>query len=215
MSVNEAMNEIRVLLVDDHPIVRKGIHDLLDAAQGISVVGEANSGREALQMIKAVKPDIVLLDIELPDLNGVEVVKNIVAGSTPLKVLVLSSYDDREYISQMLALGASGYLVKDEVTNIIVDAVRGIARGEKGWVSRKVAEKMSQLLDTHADHKNLTARELEVLALVSQGKTNAEIGLALDISEKTVEKHMDLIFRKLGVLSRVNAAVIAVRDHLV
>ncbi len=209
------MNEIRVLLVDDHPIVRKGIHDLLDAAQGISVVGEANSGREALQMIKAGKPDIVILDIELPDLNGVEVVKNIVAGSTPLKVLVLSSYDDREYISQMLALGASGYLVKDEVTNIIVDAVRGIARGEKGWVSRKVAEKMSQLLDTHADHKNLTARELEVLALVSQGKTNAEIGLALDISEKTVEKHMDLIFRKLGVLSRVNAAVIAVRDHLV
>lgn len=209
------MKDIKVLLADDHPIVIKGIHDLLDAAEGIKITGEANSGAQALHLIKVQKPDILILDIELPDINGVEVLNQIVDGAVPVKVLVLSSYDDREYISQMLALGASGYLIKDEVPDVIVDAVRGIARGEKGWVSRKVAERLSQMLDNKEENKNLTPRELDVLQQVSLGKTNAEIGLALGISEKTVEKHLDMIFRKMGVVSRVEAAVMAVREHIV
>ncbi len=209
------MKDIKVLLADDHPIVIKGIRDLLDSAEGIKITGEANSGAQALHLLKTQKPDILILDIELPDMNGVEVLNKIVEGATPVKVLVLSSYDDREYISQMLALGASGYLIKDEVPDIIVDAVRGISRGEKGWVSRKVAERLSQMLDNKEENKNLTPRELDVLQQVSMGKTNAEIGLALGISEKTVEKHLDMIFRKLGVVSRVEAAVMAVREHMV
>src|SRR4030042_5349666 len=170
------MKDIKVLLADDHPIVCKGIHDLLDAADGIKVVGEANSGKQAIQMVKSLNPDIVLLDIEMPDMNGVEVLTKIGESGIPVKVLVLSSYDDREYISQMLAMGASGYLIKDEVTDIIVESVRGVARGEKGWVSRRVAERLSQMLDNKNDNKDLTPRELEVLAQVSLGKTNAEIG---------------------------------------
>jgi DNA-binding NarL/FixJ family response regulator len=209
------MKDIKVLLADDHPIVVKGIHDLLEVADGIEVVGEANSGQDAIQMVKALKPDIVLLDIEMPDINGIEVINQLVESSIPVKVLVLSSYDDREYISQMLSMGASGYLIKDEVTDVIVEAVRGVARGEKGWVSRRVAERLSQMLDNKGDNKDLTPRELDVLSLVSQGKTNAEIGLALGISDKTVEKHLDMIFRKMGVVSRVEAAVMAVREHIV
>jgi DNA-binding NarL/FixJ family response regulator len=209
------MKDIKVLLADDHPIVCKGIHDLLDAADGIKVVGEANSGKQAIELVNSLKPDVILLDIEMPDINGVEVLTKIGESDSPVKVLVLSSYDDREYISQVLAMGASGYLIKDEVTKIIVEAVRGVARGEKGWVSRRVAERLSQMLDTKSENKDLTPREMDVLGLVAQGKTNAEIGYSLGISEKTVEKHLDMIFRKMGVFSRVEAAVMAVREHIV
>jgi DNA-binding NarL/FixJ family response regulator len=148
-------------------------------------------------------------------MNGVEVLTKVGESGSPVKVLVLSSYDDREYISQMLAMGASGYLIKDEVTKTIVEAVRGVARGEKGWVSRRVAERLSQMLDNKTDNKDLTPREMDVLGLVAQGKTNGEIGFSLGISEKTVEKHLDMIFRKMGVFSRVEAAVMAVREHIV
>ncbi len=209
------MNEIRVFLADDHPIVRKGIHDLLEASEGIKVIGEAPTGEQALQMIKTLQPDIMIVDIELPDISGIDVVNRINEEEIPIKVLVLSSYDDREYIAQMLSLGVSGYLIKDEVPEAIVEALHGIARGERGWVSRKVAERLSQMLDKTSSGKDLTQRELDVIYQLTQGKTNAEIAYALGISEKTVEKHLDLIFRKMGVASRVEAAVIAVREHIV
>lgn len=209
------MTDIRVLIADDHPIVCKGIRDLLNAAVGIKVIGIANSGRQALEMIQESAPDVLLLDMEMPDLSGVEVVKQITAQSVPVRVLGLSSYDDREYISQLLGLGAAGYLIKDEVPDTIVEAVRGVARGETGWVSRKVAARLSQILvNDPGSGKDLTPRELDVLRLVVDGKTNAEIGMGLGISEKTVEKHLDSIFRKLGVVSRVEAAVMAVRENM-
>ncbi|HLA97487.1 MAG TPA: response regulator transcription factor [Anaerolineales bacterium] len=208
------MADIRVLIADDHPIVCKGIRNLLDPAVGIKVVGEASSGAQTLQMIEDLKPDVVLLDMELPDMNGVEVLEKISESDYTGKILGLSSYDDREYISQLLALGASGYLIKDEVPDTIVEAVRGVARGEKGWVSRRVAAKLSQMLqDEETGSKNLTSREMDVLHLVVDGKTNAEIAISLGISAKTVEKHLDSIYRKMGVASRVEAAVMAVREN--
>jgi DNA-binding NarL/FixJ family response regulator len=209
------MANIRVLIADDHPVVCKGIHNTLDSAVGIEVVGEAKSGHEAMQMIESLQPDVVLLDMELPDINGIEVVKKIVEAGISVRILGLSTYDDSVYISQLIALGASGYLLKEEVPEAIVEAIRGVARGETGWVSRKVAAKLSQILkDEKEGSTALTARELEVLHLVVDGKTNAEIGLNLGISEKTVEKHLDAIFRKMGVVSRVEAAVMAVRENL-
>lgn len=209
------MANIQVLIADDHPIVRNGIRNILEPAVGITVVGEAESGQQALEMIETLHPDVVLLDMQLPDISGIEVVKKVAEAGILVRILGLSTYDDNEYISQLLSLGASGYLLKEEVPETIVEAVRGVARGETGWVSRKVAAKLTQILqDEQRGTAVLTPREMDVLQLVVEGKTNAEIGLNLGISEKTVEKHLDAIFRKMGVVSRVEAAVMAVRQNL-
>lgn len=209
------MSDIRVLIADDHPIVCQGIRNLLGPAEGITVVGEAKNGVETLQMIEKLRPDVVLLDMELPDISGVEVVKKVIEAKLSVRILGLSSHDDRQYISELLALGTAGYLIKDEVPDAIIEAVRGVARGETGWISRKVAVKLTQILQNKEDYKDFTPREMDVLRLVVEGKTNAEIGLALGISEKTVEKHLEAIFRKMGVASRVEAAVMAVRENYI
>lgn len=210
------MPDIRVLIADDHPIVCKGIRNLLEPAVGITVVGEAHSGAETLQLTRSLSPDLLLLDVELTDMSGIDVIKQLNEDEIDVRILGLSSYDDREFISQLLALGASGYLLKDEIPEQIIEAVRGVARGETGWVSRKVAAKLSQILQRDQDGAaDLTRRELDVLRLVVEAKTNGEIGVTLGISEKTVEKHLDTIFRKLGVTSRVEAAVLAVRSDLI
>jgi two-component system, NarL family, response regulator DegU len=210
---NGAMADIGVLIADDHPIVCKGIRNLLEPAAGIRVVGEAHSGKETLRLIPSLTPDVLLLDVELSDMSGIDVLKQLNQDKIEIRILGLSSYDDREFISQLLSLGASGYLLKDEMPEQIVEAVRGVARGETGWVSRKVAAKLSQILQKDQETASeLTHRELDVLRLVVAAKTNNEIGLQLGISEKTVEKHLDTIFRKLGVASRVEAAVLAVRS---
>jgi DNA-binding NarL/FixJ family response regulator len=207
------MSDIRVLIADDHPIVCQGIRNLLGPVEGITVVGEAKNGMETLQMIEKLRPDVVLLDMELPDISGVEVVKKVIEAGLSARILGLSSHDDRQYISELLALGTAGYLIKDEVPDAIIEAVRGVARGETGWISRKVAAKLGQILQNKEEYKDFTPREMDVLRLVVEGKTNAEIGLALGISEKTVEKHLEAIFRKMGVASRVEAAVMAVREN--
>ena len=210
------MAEIRVLIADDHPLVCAGIRSLLEPAAGISIIGEAHTGRDALHMIQSQLPDVVLLDMELPDMSGVDVIKKLAGTGTATRVLGLSSYDDQQFISELLTFGASGYLLKDEVPEHILDAVRGVAGGETGWVSRKVAAKLSQILQKDQDGSTaLSPREVDVLRLVVDAKTNGEIAVAMGISEKTVEKHMEAIFRKLGVASRVEAAVMAVREKRV
>jgi DNA-binding NarL/FixJ family response regulator len=209
------MAAIRVVLVDDHPVTRGGIRDLLDKAVDIEVVGEAGDGPEALRQVEELSPDVLLLDMEMPGMKGVEVARQLQAATSPVRVLALSAYDDVEYIRGVLSSGAAGYLTKEEVPQTIVEAVRGVARGEQGWLSRRVAAQMAAWAQEELERTELTKRELEVLALVVEGKTNQEIGLALGISDKTVEKHLEGIFGKLGVASRVAAAVHAVRDGLV
>ena len=207
------MPDIRVVLVDDHPVVRNGIRNLLDSAVGIQVVGDASLGEEALQMVEVLKPDVLLLDMELPDISGNEVAQRLADKGAEVKILALSAFDDREYIQELLTTGASGYLVKDEVPENIVEAVRGVARGEQGWVSRQVAARMtSWMQEENQGHNTLTPREMQVLKGVVDGKTNQEIGVTLSISEKTVEKHLDSVYTKLKVASRVEAAVMAVRE---
>ena len=210
------MPDIRVLIVDDHPITCKGIRDVLEPAIGISVVGEAHTGAEALQKIEELRPRVVLLDMQLPDMNGVDIIKKVYNTGINTRILGLSSYNDREFISELLTYGASGYLLKDEVPEEIIQAIRGVAQGEVGWVSRKVAALLSQILvKEESGGTDLTSRELKVLNLVVAGKTNNQIGLALGISGKTVEKHLHVIFQKLGVFSRVEAAIFAVEESLV
>lgn len=210
------MEKIRVMLADDHPIARAGIRKFLSKATDIDVIAEAADGNQALDLAKRLVPDVLLLDIELPGMKGVEVARELQAVGSPVKILVLSTYDDKQFIFGLLGNGAAGYLTKEEVPETIVEAVRGVARGERGWISRRVAAIMSAW--THTDEisaKSLTPRELDVLRWVVKGKTNQEIGMELGISQKTVEKHLESVFAKLKVTSRVEAAVLAVQEKWV
>lgn len=210
------MSPIRVVLADDHPVVRAGIRNLLEKVVDIEVVGEASTGQEALKMVDEVHPDVLLLDMELPDIKGTEVAQKMQASGSPVKILALSAYDDGVYIRELLELGASGYLIKEEAPETIVEAVRGVAYGEQGWVSRRIAAQMvSWVRGDEREGLKLTSREMEVLRHVVDGKTNQNIAAELGISEKTIEKYMEAIFAKLGVASRVEAAVYAVREGLV
>jgi DNA-binding NarL/FixJ family response regulator len=204
---------IRVLLVDDHPVVRLGIRKLIEKEADIEVVGEAENGKEALVKVGELSPDVILLDMEMPEMTGNQVAYHLQEQGASVRILALSAYDDKQYIQELLKNGASGYLIKEEVAESIVEAVRGVARGEQGWVSRSVAERLSSLLQEGDSPQNeLTPRELEVLQELVTGKTNQEIGLIMGVSEKTVEKHLRRIFEKMGVVSRVDAAVRALRE---
>jgi DNA-binding NarL/FixJ family response regulator len=207
---------IRVVIADDHPIVRSGIRQLLERAVDIQVVGEAASGEEALVQVKELVPDILILDMELPEMSGVVVAQQLQQSKSGVKILVLSAHDDPLYIHQLLEAGVSGYLVKEEAPQVIVDAIRGVANGEQGWVSRSIAARMTSWVRGDEDGGiKFTTREMEVLRLVTEGKTNQNIALQLGISEKTVEKYLFAIFQKLGVSSRTEVAVYAVREGLV
>jgi DNA-binding NarL/FixJ family response regulator len=143
------------------------------------------------------------------------VAQQVVERHPAVKILALSGHDDREYIQELLKLGAAGYLMKDEAPETILEAIRGVANGEQGWVSRRIAAQMSVIMRAEEPFANLTPRERQVLKLVVDGNTNQGIGVALGISEKTVEKYLESIFTKLDVSSRVEAAVLAVREGLV
>src|SRR3990172_7424134 len=210
------MTNIRVVIADAHPVARAGIRKFLEKEPDIQVVAEASSGEEAIELVGELSPDVLLLDMELPGMRGTEVARKLQELKSPVRVLALSTYDNRQYILGLLASGAAGYLIKEEVPETIIQAVRGVARGEQGWVSRRVAAKMTvwMQMDSTKDTE-LTEREVEVLRLVVAGKTNQEIGFALGISPRTVEKHVDSLYTKMGVNSRVEAAVSAVRDKLI
>ena len=206
------MKPVNVLLVDDHPVVRSGIRTLLEKSPDITVVGETSSGMEALRLANDLTPDVVVLDMELPDISGSEVAQHLQNKQTGVRILVLSAHDDQHYIQGLLSSGVSGYLMKDEAPEMIIEAVQGVARGENGWISRQVASKMTTWMQSKTRENNgLTKREDEVLHAIVAGKTNQVISLELGVSEKTVEKHIIGIFKKLGVTSRVEAAVLAVR----
>jgi DNA-binding NarL/FixJ family response regulator len=206
---------IRVVLVDDHPITRAGIKRFLDQAVDVEVVGEASTGEQALELVEQLSPDVLLLDMELPDLKGVTVAKRLKESGSPVHILALSTYNNKQYIFGLLSIGAAGYLTKEEVPETILEAVRGVARGEQGWVSRKVAAVMSTWAQADASQpSDLTDREMQVLRGVVDGKTNQEIGLDLGISQKTVEKHLESVYSKMNVASRVEAAVMAVRQGM-
>ncbi|MEZ4680178.1 MAG: response regulator transcription factor [Caldilineaceae bacterium] len=205
------MAQIHVILADDHPVVRAGIRALLQRAADIRIVAEATNGAEVLPLLEEYKPDVLVLDIEMPQLSGVEVARQIKLQQLPVRILALSAHDDEGYVRKVLHSGASGYLMKEEAPDMIIDAVRGVTLGEEGWMSRRASAQMN-LWARHAhDGEELTPRENEVLECIVAGNTNQEIALTLCISESTVEKHVGAMMAKLQVSSRVEAAVQAVR----
>jgi DNA-binding NarL/FixJ family response regulator len=208
---------IRVLLADDHPLVRTGIRSALSAAGWVVLVAEATTGDEAQQLCLEHMPDVLLLDLHMPGPPPFETVHALKTQAPSVKILILTAYDDDVYVKDMLRAGVAGYMLKDVATESIVQAIATVAQGGT-WLSQSIAEKLVQWSTGEPQQRtpaNLTPRETEVLRLVTAGKTNQEIGGQLAISEKTVEKHLREIFTKLGVVSRVEAAVRAVRENLV
>jgi DNA-binding NarL/FixJ family response regulator len=200
------MNQIRVVMIDDHPIVRSGIRMLLERAGDIVVVGEADRGDEAVNMVKTLTPHVLLLDMEMPGKDGLTVARELKEAALDVRVLALSAHDDEEYIMNLLQIGAAGYLTKEEALDTIVDAVRGVARGEEGWLSRRAAARITTATRKQPNKLiELTEREEEVSALLAEGHTNNEIADNLHVTERTVRFHLRNIYDKLDVNSRAAA----------
>ena len=185
------MPSVRVVIADDHPVVRSGIRDMLTAADGITVVGEAEDGAEALQLTRDEHPDVLLLDVEMPERSGVEVAQALQSESSTTRLLALSSYDDQEYVRGLLENGAAGYLTKENAPELIIEAVRAVARGEVRW--------FVQPSPAQPDSPDLTSREKEILQVMARGLSNDEIAEELHLAESTIRKHATNIYRKLGV----------------
>ena len=206
---------IRVVLTDDHPVVRSGIRQLLEKTADIVVVGEASDGPEALRLVSELLPDVLLLDMEMPGETGVQVAQQLQVAGSPVRILALSAYDDEQYIVGLLASGAAGYLTKEQALETIAEAVRGVAHGEDGWLSRRAAAQMAAWARKGPSHTNgLTEREIDVMRLAARGWTNDHIAEALTISERTVRFHLTNVYTKLGVGTRGAAIAWAVREGL-
>jgi DNA-binding NarL/FixJ family response regulator len=205
---------IRVLIADDHPLVRSGLRTILERSNQIRVVGEADDGLQTLKLISDLDPDILLLDMEMPGLNGLDVIREL-QDRKSIRILALSAYDDDHYILGVLASGAFGYLTKDEAPNTIVEAVRGVAAGKEGWLSRRVTAKLvnrrrAGLPDDPLSE--LTIREADVLRLLARGSTNAQMAAELGIAERTVRFHLHNLYDKLNLRGRGEAIVWAVKN---
>jgi DNA-binding NarL/FixJ family response regulator len=204
---------IRVLLADDHPVVREGLRGMLAAEQGIAVVAEAASGAEAVAMAAMHRPDVVLMDLRMPHGDGVEATAAILAATPGARIVVLTTYETDADIVRAVEAGAVGYLLKDATTAALGDAIRAAARGET-----VLAPSVARLLVTHIRKPRrdlLSSRETEVLTLVARGRTNAEIGGELFISEATVKTHLLRTFAKLGVNDRTAAVTHAIAGGMI
>ena len=213
---------VRVVTADDQELVRTGFRAILNSEPGIEVVGEASDGREAVEIASKLRPDVVLMDIRMPRMDGLEATRRIVAGpdSKP-RVLILTTFDLDEYVYEALRSGASGFLLKDNPADQLITAVRVVARGEAllaPSVTRRLISEFSRRLpppERPARLEALTERELETLKLVARGLSNAEIADEMYVAETTVRTHVGHILRKLGLRDRVQAVVLAYESGLV
>jgi two-component system, NarL family, response regulator len=201
---------IRVLVVDDHPVVRRGLHSMLDGESGISIVGMAASGAEGLIIAEKLNPDLVLLDLRMPNMTGVEAIVAMRAACLERKILVLTNYQLDEDIFNALEAGALGYLLKSASHEEVIDAIRAVSQGKR-WLPTALALRLAE----RVGRSSLSTREQEVLELVVQGLTNKEIGTRLHISDITARNHVISVLSKLDAKDRTEAATIAIRRGLV
>jgi NarL family two-component system response regulator LiaR len=216
----ENSEKIKVLIVDDHQVVRQGLHTFLELQNDILVVGEAGDGQAAVEMVPLLQPDIVLMDLVMPRLDGIAATRQIKALGFPVKVIALTSFTEDDKVFPAIQAGASSYLLKDVSADDLVDAVRAVHRGEAVLhpdIARKLMEQVAQQTGHpgEAQVEEITSRELEVIRLVAQGRSNSEIAQELVISEKTVKTHVSNILGKLNLSDRTQLAIYAIKRGLV
>ncbi len=219
---------ITVMIADDHALLRQGIKRVLNFEDDLKVVGEAEDGQETLARVLLLKPDILLLDLNMPGLTGLEVLKQMKAAHSKTKVIVLTIHDSDNYVLELLKNGALGYLLKDVDSDTLVKAIHIVHKGKPyiypqlaerifgvETVEGDVSKKADAVIEERRRECHLTAREMDVLKCVAKGMSNADIGDALGVSEKTVKNHMTSIFRKLEVNDRTQALIYVLKKHLI
>lgn len=213
------MKTIKVMISDDHCMVREGLKQLLELDGDIEVIGEAGDGVTCLNMIRTYKPEVLLLDINMPQMNGLNVLKTLKDHKCPSKILMLTIHNEVEYLERAIQLGVDGYVLKDSDSSILKKAIVSVYRGER-FIQNELVPHLMDKIDNmdksdEDDNQILTKRELEVLKLLTEGLFNKEIAYHLSISEKTVKNHVSNIFKKIGVSDRTQAAVYAIKNNLV
>jgi DNA-binding NarL/FixJ family response regulator len=214
---------IRVLLADDQALVRSGFRMILDAREGIEVVGEAEDGAQAVELARTLRPDVVLMDVRMPNVDGVEATRRIVSGGTDARIVILTTFDLDEYVYAAIRAGASGFLLKDVRPSELVDAIHVVAAGDAllaPSVTRRLLDRFAAALPGDDEPalpslESLTERELEVLKLLARGLSNTELAQQLFLSETTVKTHVSSVFRKLRLRDRAQAVVLAYELGLV
>jgi DNA-binding NarL/FixJ family response regulator len=209
-SSNKSKNKIRILLADDHHIVRAGIRQLLESAKDIEVVAEAGDGEEAQTLIQQLKPDVAVLDIQMPKASGIEVTRWVRSHLPEVGILILTAYDDEPYVMAVLQAGANGYVLKTAKTDELIQSVHDVYEGKSALdpsITQKLMSNLFNRPEKNTTVEPLTDRELDVLRLAARGYTNKSIGVQLNISDRTVQGHLAHIFAKLQANSRTEAVM--------
>ncbi len=209
---------IRIMITDDHSMIREGLKSLLELDGDIEVIAEAVDGQDCLNKLETVQPDVLLLDINMPVMNGLEVLKNLKLRKNKVKVLVITAHNEVEYLMKAVDIGVHGYVLKDSESSVLKKAIFSIAAGENYIQPSLIPALNAKMIEKNEDGlklENLTSREIEVLKLLAVGMYNKEIAESLDISERTVKNHVSNIFKKLNVTDRTQAAVFAIKNGIV
>ena len=212
------MERIRVMIADDHSLIREGLKQLLEFDGSIEIVGEASNGVECLEKLNESNPEVLLLDINMPEKNGIEVLKQMKADQSEIKVLILTVHNEMDYLMKAVDIGVDGYILKDAESSELKKAIRAVRDGENYIQPSLIPALNSQLLNRDTDKDKislLTNRELEVLVQVANGMFNKEIAMNLNISERTVKNHISNIFKKIDVSDRTQAAVFAIKNNII
>lgn len=214
------MSKINVLIADDHSLFRQGLKQILELEEDITVVAQASNGEEAVKLAKEKDPDIILMDINMPGINGLQAIKELKQEKISAKIIVLTIHEDREYLFKTLQMGAEGYVLKDAEPSVLVEAIRSVNNGEsyiQPNMTKELVKEFNRVTLHEKDKQvenNLTSREIEVLELIAEGMINKEIAKQLYISEKTVKNHVSNIFKKLNVSDRTQAAIYAFKHNI-
>lgn len=211
--------KIKVMLVDDHVLIREGIKQILELEEDIVVVGQAGDGEEAFEKVEILNPEVILLDINMPNVNGIETLRKFKDFGIESKIIMLTIHEDREYIMKTLNLGADGYILKDSSADSFIQGIRDVVSGEQ-YIQPRIAKLLSMNSNSKSINgalekiNKLTKREYEVLTLIAEGLNNKDIAAKIFISEKTVKNHVSNIFKKLKINDRVQAAIFAYKNNI-